>query len=125
MDRLTNILLFLFLLMTIGIMAWAGEPTSWVWWMAQLGFIAWACVPYAILWVLNNIVIEEEPRRDVVLLLTTVVVCGYGAWQLYNAFVVYPDELLGTVFVDMPLWQSIIAVAGGVLAYLMPKRAAT
>ena len=121
MHRITNLLLFLLLAATLIIMIWQGQPGTLSWWGQAFGFMAWASVPYAILWVANNIVVQEEPRRDVVLLLTTIAVCGYGAWSLANAFYLNVDSQSGAVFAIMPLWQAIAALAGGLIAFLLPK----
>jgi len=126
MDRLTNLFLFLFLAITIGLMLVLGQPLSMDWWLQALGFIAWACVPYALLWVLNNIVIEEEPRRDWVLLTATLAVCMFAVIWLVRSFLGDPSEMelarrLGAVYTMMPVWQSLIAIAGGLIAFLLPK----
>ncbi len=128
MDRMTNLVLFLFLAITIGLMLVLGNPTSFDWWASAFGFIAWACVPYALLWILNNIVIEEEPRRDWVLLTASLAVCIFAAIWLLRSFSGEPSELelarrLGAVYTMMPLWQSLIAAAGGLIAFLLPKKA--
>jgi len=127
MDRLTNLFLFLFLAITIGLMLLLGQPLSIDWWLQAAGFIAWACVPYALLWVLNNIVIEEEPRRDWVLLTATLAVCMFAVIWLVRSFLGDPGEMelarrLGAVYTMMPVWQSLIAAAGGLIAFLLPGK---
>jgi len=127
MDRLTNLFLFLFLAITIGLMLVLGQPLSIDWWLQAFGFIAWACLPYAVLWVLNNIVIEEEPRRDWVLFTATLTVCMLAVIWLVRSFLGAPDEMelarrLGAVYTMMPIWQSLIAAAGGLIAFLLPKK---
>ncbi len=129
MHRLTNFLLFAFFILTMGLMVLKGQPASLDWWKTAVGFIAWTCVPYAVLWVLNNIVIEEEPRRDWVLLTATMAVCMFAVMMLWQSFRGSPTEIqlahrLAAVYAKMPLWQSGIALLGGLIAFALPKKAA-
>ena len=121
MHHVTNLLLMLFGLGTLAVMIAIGEPTNGEWWLYSIGYLAWAALPYAILWVLNNIVIAEERLRDILLLVSTVVICGWAVFAAVDALVLDPNPMPEAMFVSAPKWQSLIAVAGGVLAFLMPK----
>lgn len=121
MHHATNLLLMLFGLGTLAIMIAIGKPASGEWWLYSIGYLAWAALPYAILWVMNNIVIEEERLRDIVLLVSTVIICGWAVYAAVDALMIDPNPMPEAMFVSAPKWQSLIAVAGGVLAFLMPK----
>ena len=128
MHHATNLLLMLFGLGTLAVMIAVGEPTSGDWWIFSIGYLAWAALPYAVLWVLNNIVITEEPLRDIVLLVSTLLVCGWAVYAAVDALVIDPNPQPEAMFIYAPKWQSLIAIGGGVLAFLMPRsggRAAT
>lgn len=120
LHRLTNLLALLFGIATLVAMLLMGQPGHLDWWRDSFGYVAWAAFPYAVIYVLNNILIEEEPRRDRVLFVTVIVVSGIAVWALLDAFVLDPQPLPVAAFIAAPKWQSIVLLIGGLIAFLLP-----
>lgn len=120
MDRATNILTLLGALIAATVIIIIGQPASGQWWLGASGAIAWALCPYAVMWLLNNVLVEEHRQRDMVLLITVLVMVVLECVQI--GMVVYNEmqESLAGLLHNLPVIQLIIAVAGGALAYLMP-----
>ena len=120
MDRVTNILILLGALVAIGVIFAIGSPADLTWWKNAIGPVAWALCPYAVIWLMNNVIVDEHRQRDIVLLLTIIAMVGLEVIQL--GMVAYNETntgFAGTLH-NLPLTQFIIAAVGGAIAYLMP-----
>ncbi len=120
MDRATNLLTLLGALIAIAVIAVIGEPANGQWWLGASGAIAWALCPYAVMWLLNNVLVAEHRQRDMVLLVTVLIMVVLESVQI--GLVIYhqvPQSLAGVLH-NLPVIQLIIALVGGTLAYLMP-----
>jgi hypothetical protein len=95
-------------------MLYAGNPSSADWWSGIFGFFGWACLPYGILLFLN-IIKAGKLKKDIVLLLTTAIVSGFGIILIIDAFFIHIDAQGGLVFLFIPIYQSIAAIAGGLI----------
>ncbi len=125
MDRATNLLTLLGALFAIGVIMSIGAPAQLSWWQGASGAMAWALCPYAVMWLLNNVIVEEQRQRDVVLLLTCIVMVALEAWNLSNALLGSDYGSPASVLQQLPLIQLIIAVVGGAIAYVIPVAAGT
>ncbi len=120
MDRATNLLTLIGALIAIVVIIIIGEPTNGQWWINASGSIAWALCPYAVMWLLNNVLVEEHRQRDMVLLVTVLAMVILEGIQI--GMVVYNEmqQSLAGLLHNLPVIQLIIAVVGGAIAYLMP-----
>ena len=120
MDRATNILTLISAAIALIVILMIGEPMQASWWLAASGAIAWALSPYAVMWLLNNVLVEEQRQRDIVLLLTCIVMLGLETWNLGQAVFTSDASSLPRVLHQLPLIQLLVALVGGAIAYLIP-----
>lgn len=120
MDRATNLLTLLGALFAFIVIVMIGDPTQINWWLAASGAIAWALSPYAVMWLLNNVLVQEQRQRDIVLLLTCIVMVALESWNLGHAMLGNDPSSLAGILHQLPLIQLIVAIIGGAVAYLMP-----
>ncbi len=120
MDRATNLLTMLGALFAIGLIAFIGAPAQLSWWLSASGVIAWALSPYAVMWLLNNVLVEEQRQRDMVLLLTCMVMVALEGWNLSQALLDSTHAGPASALQQLPLIQLIVVVVGGAIAYLIP-----
>ena len=121
MRKFTNIILVFSILFTFLIMLYAGNPSSADWWSGIFGFLGWACLPYGILLFLN-IIKPGKLKKDIVLLVTTAIVSGFGIIMIIDAFFIDIDAQGGLVFLFIPIYQSIAAIAGGLIGLVFYVR---
>lgn len=120
MDRTTNLLTVIGALIAIGVILMIGTPADPIWWKNAMGPMAWALCPYAVMWLMNNVIVEEHSQRDIVLLMTVIGMVGLEAIQL--GMVAYSESqyTFAGALHNLPFTQFIIAAVGGVIAYLLP-----
>ena len=86
--------------------------------------LVWCLSPYALL-----ALALHRPWRSteaaLVAFATTIAVSGFGLYIYTVAFFVKPDAQSGLVFLFIPLWQWIGALAGLGVAWLIERRTAT
>jgi len=97
------------------------QSSSADWWSGIFGFLAWACLPYGILLFLN-IIQPGKIRKDIALLVTTAIVSGFGIILIIDAFFIHIDAQGGLVFLFIPMYQSIAAIAGGLIGLVFYVR---
>lgn len=120
MDRATNLLTLIGALIAIIVIIIIGEPSSGQWWLSASGSIAWALCPYAVMWLLNNVLVEEHRQRDMILLVTILVMVILESVQIGMVAYNEMQQSLAGLLHNLPVIQLIIAVVGGAIAYLMP-----
>ena len=119
MVLLTRSIYFLLLtgaLVTLGCLAYAGDPQQPSWWVFLPLFGAWTLFPYAAV----GAAARHYPASRgslVTLAFAAALLSGFGTVVLYIAFVAQPDAQSGIVLVVLPLWQLV-----GLLPFLLLSR---
>jgi len=121
MIKYTNLVLVLSVLFTVLIILYAGDPSSADWWRDWTRFFGWACLPYGILLFFNNIY-RGIYKKDLTLLITTIIVSGFGAFMLIDAFFIHIDAQGGLIFLFLPVYQAIAAIFGGLIGLGLHQR---
>lgn len=109
MVRLSLLALTLFVLavdmiVTVGFMLRAGEPSKIWWWPLAIGFLIWTLLPYAVFAYLAWR-FRARFAPSLTLFVGTLVVSGLSIFSLYDAFVAHLDPQSGLVLLVLPLLQ--------------------
>lgn len=121
LTRLTQMLLLIGALTTVGFMLFAGEPGTLVWWALFVPFAAWALFPF---WLVASAARKHEGSRvdQRMALLAAALITGFGLFVLYSAFVTDPDPQSGLVLLFLPLWQLAGLLPFWALSRLLARR---
>ena len=107
---------------SLGIQVYAGDFSSGSLNLAPLGFAAWACVPYAIVWIAAKI-LQADIIASSILALGLAMIAALGLYAYIVAFIATakPDAQAGLVFVVVPLYQ-LGAILLSCIAALLVRR---
>jgi len=105
---------------TLALMLWA-MTFSWSGLAFVLGLMAWCVSPYVLLAIAAG-AMRVSRRGAIALLATTVLVAGAAAVAYVDAFFIHLDAQGALILLFMPVWQWVGAVAGIVVASLLPSR---
>ncbi len=120
MDRWTNLLTLLAAMIAIVTILLIGAPQQAQWWRSAIGPAAWALSPYAVMWLLNNVIVAEQRQRDMVLLATISAMLLLECAHIGLIVSGHDDTSLASRLQQLPLLQLLVAVTGGAIAYLLP-----
>lgn len=120
MDRLTNLLTLLAAAIAVATMLWIGAPEQPAWWRNAIGPAAWALTPYAMMWLLNNIIVAEQRQRDLILLLTIAAMLLLECLQIALVSSAQDQTSLAAMLQRLPLLQLLLVSIGGGLAFFWP-----
>lgn len=120
MDRLTNLLTLLAAMIAAVTILLIGTPEQPAWWRNAIGPAAWALSPYAVMWLLNNVIVAEQRQRDMVLMLTICAMLLLECAHIGLIVLDYNDTSLAAMLQQLPLLQLLVAVIGGGIAFLLP-----
>lgn len=106
---MTDLLLGIGGITTLGFMLYAGEPSEPTWWLLAIPFAAWSVIPYGALAVVARRLGNQQTASRIVLAaaaLTSVIAIA----ALYTTFIAYADAQSGLVFLFLPVWQTVAAL---------------
>lgn len=108
-------------LVTMGFMLYAGEPTHLDWWLGFLFFGLWAFIPYFVVASMARRVSMSQPSLWVLLVAALLLTAG-SSIVLYMSFIAQPDPQSGVVFVFLPMSQLVALVPFLLVAFLLRRR---
>lgn len=90
--------------MSLGFMAWAGEPDSVAWWTNVIPFLGWALSPYAIL-AIAALSLRRSNAARYTLLVGALLLFASSAFALSDALIFDVRDQSGLVFLGLPMGQ--------------------
>ncbi len=118
--KISNTTLLIGVIATFALMGYMAVTSPTDAKIAMLGFLAWALLPYAALYLAARR--AKEGRWANFVALATVVITGLALAAFVFGFFVRPDPQSGLMFVVLPLYQLLVAVPLLIATFVVTRR---